>query len=108
MVLILKEYLVSKDDLLYKLHCFSIMPNHVHLLFEQKTNLPKIMHDIKGGSAFLINKFLNRSGKFWEKDYFDRYIRNQKHFISTYEYIKYNPIKANLKDSRERFYSVYE
>jgi REP element-mobilizing transposase RayT len=104
----LKEYLLSKEDELYKVVCFAVMPNHVHMLIQQKENLSDIIRAIKGGSAYRINKILDRHGKLWEKDYYDRMIRSQKHFNTVYEYIRYNPFKANLYDAKDRFYGIYE
>ncbi|MEA3405822.1 MAG: transposase [Pseudomonadota bacterium] len=92
----------------YNLIAVSIMPNHVHLLFQQKQPTAKIMQKLKGSSALVINKKLKRQGHFWEKCYFDKTIRNQKHFDVTYQYIKNNAIKAGLKDADQRFWGIYE
>ena len=35
----LKDFLLSKDKILYDLTAFSIMPNHLHLLFKQKEEI---------------------------------------------------------------------
>ncbi|MEA3405820.1 MAG: transposase [Pseudomonadota bacterium] len=92
----------------YQLIAVSIMPNHVHLLFQQKRPTAEIMQKLKGSSALMINRALERQGHFWEKSYFDKAIRNQKHFELTYEYIKNNAIKAGLKDAEQRFWGLYE
>src|ERR1044072_2063314 len=42
------------------------------------------------------NEYLNRSGRFWMKDYFDRFIRNEEHYWNTVRYIENNPVKARL------------
>ncbi|MBP6002438.1 MAG: hypothetical protein KA746_03280 [Pyrinomonadaceae bacterium] len=39
---------------------------------------------------------MDRKGQFWAKEYFDRYIRDQRHFASTIKYIEQNPVKARL------------
>jgi len=39
---------------------------------------------------------LSRKGPFWMKEYFDRYIRNDKHFRNVVKYIEENPVKARL------------
>ncbi len=104
----LKNYFLAKNNIFYELVCFCIMPNHIHMLFKQKENLAKIMHYIKGSTAHKINKILNKKGKFWEDNYYDRIIRNEKHFGIVYKYIKNNSLKAGLKDFENRFYSVYE
>jgi hypothetical protein len=36
------------------------------------------------------------AGQFWMLEYFDRYIRNAKHYQKTVEYIENNPAKARL------------
>ena len=84
------------------------MPNHVHILFKQHEELAKIMQLLKGSSAYQLNKLLGCKGKFWEDGYYDKLIRNEDHFSLTYEYIKYNAVKAGLSDSKERFYGIYE
>ena len=83
------------------LHCFCIMPNHVHILLStlddnEIVKLDKWLQLIKGGSAFLINKALNRTGKLWATESFDRYIRNEKHFYNSYNYTLNNPRLAKL------------
>ena len=47
-------------------------------------------------TAHEVNKIVCREGQFWLEDYFDRYIRNAKHFQKTVEYIENNPVKAGL------------
>ena len=59
---IMKNYLLSKDRDIYDLISFTIMPNHIHLLFKEKIELFQTLKIIKGGSAFLINKHLKREG----------------------------------------------
>ena len=98
----------SKDKVDYNLFAVSIMPNHVHLLFQQLQPLSIIMQHIKGNSAFIINKYRTESGKLWEKSYYDKAIRSEKQFQMTYQYIKNNAYKAKLKDANKRFYGVYE
>lgn len=79
------------------------MSNHVHLLFKQKDDLKKIVKILKGSSSNHINKLLQKKGAFWESGYFDKAIRNEKHFMTTYEYIKTKPqimtIKIGLKNT---------
>jgi REP element-mobilizing transposase RayT len=39
---------------------------------------------------------LGRKGRFWQKEYFDRYIRSARHFAKVVAYIENNPVKARL------------
>jgi len=103
----LKSFLLSKDKILYDLVAFSIMPNHLHLLFKQKEEIARTIKIIKGASAFGINKILSKKGSLWEKGYFDKGIRDQTHFDIVYNYIAHNAEKANLQDAKERFYGIY-
>jgi REP element-mobilizing transposase RayT len=102
----LHRYLLLEDQKLYDLVSFCIMPNHVHILFKQLKPLDTTIKTIKGKSAIEINKILGSSGKFWASEYFDKVIRDEKHFDVVYRYIQNNPIKAGLIES-ERFYSKY-
>lgn len=102
----LKEFFISKNNILYELVVFCIMPNHVHLLFNQIEDLTRIMKLLKGGSSLAINKILLKQGRFWEKDYYDRLIRNENHFLQTYNYICNNPQK--LPDKNKRLFTFME
>jgi len=103
----LNSLLKSKHGEWYDLIAFSIMPNHVHLLLKPHIKLAAVMQKIKGSSSRSINKIMGRSGRFWAPDYYDRTIRDQKHFDLVYDYIKNNPLKLG-KNECYRFYGVYE
>lgn len=82
----------------YRLLAWVIMPNHVHVLIETIYGFPlhKIMLSWKSFTAHKANEILGRSGQFWFKDYFDRYIRDERHFQNVVRYIHENPVKAGL------------
>ncbi len=93
-----QETLLNDDGKKYRLSAWVVMPNHVHLLaarFEDEI-LADIMQVFKSVTSHKANKALRRSGQFWMLDYFDRYIRNAKHYKKTIEYIENNPVKARL------------
>ncbi len=102
------EHCKNLEPECYKLICLSVMPNHIHILFEQYQNLGEVICKLKGGLAYIINKKLNLKGSFWERDYYDRTIRDERHLLTTYDYIENNARKASLKDAKSRFYSCYE
>jgi len=93
------------DGVRYHLIAWCIMPNHLHVLIETKPgySLSDIAHSWKSFTAHEANKLLGRSGTFWMPDYFDRFIRDEKHFAATVEYIRENPVKAGLVDSPEKW-----
>ena len=69
----------------YKIYAFVVMPNHVHVLFEPlgAFKIAEILHSWKRFSSQKLNEFLGKSGALWQKESWDRYIRNQKHFNQT-------------------------
>jgi REP element-mobilizing transposase RayT len=86
------------DDERYQLHAWTIMPNHVHALLTPATGieLAKIVHSWKSFTANKANRLLTRQGKFWHAEYFDRFIRDERHFDTALRYIERNPVKAGL------------
>ena len=86
------------DSQRYRLSAWVVMPNHVHLLAAPCIghSLSNIMHSLKSYTAQEANRLLNRRGNFWFEDYFDRYIRNAKHFENAVNYIESNPVRAGL------------
>jgi putative DNA methylase len=93
-----EEALLKSDGERYRLIAWVIMPNHVHLLLSPLHDhaMAEIMHSIKSFTSHEANKLLNRTGHFWAKEYYDRYIRDARHFASTILYIENNPVKARL------------
>lgn len=108
---VVEENLHRFDGVRYKLFSWVIMPNHVHILLRpmENTLLSDIMHSMKSYTANRANKVLNRTGKFWSAEYFDRYMRDYDHFEKTVAYIHGNPVKAGLceKASDWRFSSAW-
>jgi putative transposase len=77
-----------------------VMPNHVHALFVQNPAWPleKLIQSWKRFTAREINKLVERSGSLWQRDYFDRLVRDEKHFVNCVRYIRRNPEKAGISE----------
>lgn len=82
----------------YQLHAWTVMPNHVHTLLTPKSgdSLSQILHSWKSFTANKANAVLGRTGSFWQREYFDRFVRNEEHFAAAVVYIENNPVKAGL------------
>ena len=95
----------------YVLHAWVVLPNHVHVLFTPKAGheMSEIAHAWKSFTAHEGNKALQRAGEFWQREPFDRYIRDEKHFTNAVAYIENNPVKAGLCQTPEdwRWGSAY-
>lgn len=89
----------------YHLHAWVVMPNHVHVLIEPMAGntLADVVQSWKSFTAKLILKntageppALPGNARLWQSDYWDRFIRNERHYHSTVDYIHNNPVKAGL------------
>lgn len=86
----------------YKLICYCIMPNHIHLVFELiKANkgISKIMQSIKRISARKSNLSLKRTGKFWQDESYDRLVRDDKELYFIIKYVLMNPVNAGIVEN---------
>jgi REP element-mobilizing transposase RayT len=63
--------------------------------------LDRIIHSWKSFTASEANRLLRRTGQFWFNDYFDRYIRDEKHYYNAIHYIHKNPVAAGLVERAE-------
>ncbi len=90
----------KNDDSLYELGCYVVMPNHVHAVVRplQPAEYPleRILRDWKGGSSYEINLLLGRSRTLWQRESFDRIIRDEKRLYRVIQYIGRNPELAGL------------
>ena len=95
---IIQDALKRYDGERYRLYAWVVMPNHIHVLLRQVSGfkLEKIIHSLKSFTAQESNKVLGREGKFWMREAFDRYIRDEEHFGRALRYIENNPVKAKL------------
>jgi REP element-mobilizing transposase RayT len=95
---IVQDAFLLFDGARYRLHAWTIMPNHVHVLFSQISGNPlgAVIASWKRFTAAQANQRLGRSGPFWQKDYWDRFIRDDDHFAAAEHYIDMNPVKAGL------------
>lgn len=104
----------------YRLLAFVVMPNHCHVLIEciEGFLLWKIVNSWKSYTARWINEHVvgrkkpelgnntcragarrsqgHHSQVLWQRDYWDRYIRDERHFPSARAYIENNPVSAGL------------
>ena len=90
---------------------FIIMPNHIHGIifivgaihelplqkYRRKMLLPKVIGYFKMNTAKQFNQILNRTGQpFWQRNYYEHIIRNEKELNRIREYIQNNPLKWEL------------
>ena len=103
------EVLVKYDRDRYWHHAWVLMPNHAHVLFSMKegVTLPELLKAWKGASSRAAGLLLDRrmtGAAFWQKDYFDRLVRDEAHLANCARYIRRNPAKANLRADEYTLY----
>lgn len=113
---IMQSTLLHHDQQHYHLLAWCIMPNHVHVLIErlETRSIAQIVKSWKTFSSRGIRAYLKglhadqevgapgnlndilQYKSLWQRDYFDRYMRNEEHFHTTLAYIENNPVHAGL------------
>jgi hypothetical protein len=78
-------------------HAWVVMPNHVHSLVSlgEDEELEALLGSWKKFTARRISNRI-RGAAYWQKDYFDRLIRDDAHFWNCARYVRRNPAKAKL------------
>jgi len=96
---IVAEALGHFEGARYEQLSWVIMPNHVHALFALRSDssLETVLHSWKRFTARRINAQLSQTGNLWQRDYFDRLVRDGTHFARCVSYIRRNPAKAKLR-----------
>ncbi|MDX1973504.1 MAG: transposase [Candidatus Sumerlaeia bacterium] len=81
------------DGIRYSLGPYVIMPNHVHVLIQQKEGwrIEDILQSWKSYTAKQINKMRGTSGPFWQLEYWDRIVRSEEQWHAYRLYIERNP-----------------
>jgi REP element-mobilizing transposase RayT len=84
---LVQDKIIDYSDSLYDLAAWAIMANHVHIVIQ----------------AFTANQPLGRTGKFWQDEYYDHFIRSEDELNRVIRYVERNPVKAGQVDSIEHY-----
>ena len=82
------DYREGKD---FELGDIVVMPNHVHFLAAFNREPKIVMERLMDFTTREINRLLGRRGGLWDRDFFDRMIRNERHLENVRGYIADNP-----------------
>jgi REP element-mobilizing transposase RayT len=97
--LLVKE-MHKSDETRAEIGCYVIMPNHVHAIVRplqtHRSALDEVVRAWKGASAFAINRTRGATGRRWQREGFDRIIRDEEHLYRVIQYIGRNPRRAGL------------
>ncbi len=86
------------DDRRYRLRAWVVMPNHVHAVVEliEGANIRDVVASWKAFSGRAANRVLGQTGRFWQREYFDRELRTEDEIARAVAYTEANPVKAGL------------
>jgi REP element-mobilizing transposase RayT len=84
----------------YRLLAWCVMPNHVHVVVRlfPGHELAKVVKAWKNFSAKAANHALVQKSRFWQREYYDRLLRNSDELARAVRYTLENPAKAGLKN----------
>jgi putative transposase len=95
-------YLKVLKEAIYKyqiaIHCYVLMPNHIHLLLtpQAETAPSQMMQFIGRFYVRYFNKKYNRTGTLWEGRFRSAVIDSERYLLDLYNYIESNPVRAKL------------
>jgi menaquinone-specific isochorismate synthase len=96
---LMRRTLEHFDGERYELYEWCVMPNHVHAIVRPFAGhtLDQIIHSWKSFSVREANRLLERTGEFWQAEYYDHLIRDEADYVHAVDYVRRNPEKAGLK-----------
>lgn len=83
----------------YDLEAWVVMPNHVHVVFQRRSDweLAEVVGGWKSYTAHRAREFVEFGDHFWQRGYFDRLIRTKTELRDTIQYVRQNPESAGLE-----------
>jgi len=113
--IVLKSLLFGHEQRRYQLYAATVLPDHVHFLFEPQIkeedkqgkpvfwSLPEILQAIKSFTAYEINRSEGTTGQVWENESFDRMIRGDTDLEEKFHYICRNPWDSGVVPIAENY-----
>lgn len=97
------RYIKQPRKLLVEILCFSLLPNHFHLLLRQKKDqgIIKFMQKLGTGYTMYFNQKYKRVGSLFQGRFKATLVKQESHFIYLPDYIHLNPLDAIEPNWRE-------
>lgn len=89
----------------FKLYCFCLMPNHVHLIIEVQDPLMlnKIMRGLNLSYTLYFNSRYDKVGHLWQDRFKSKVIDKDAYLFECINYIETNPIRSSLVSHLEDY-----
>jgi hypothetical protein len=108
-----QQCLHTIDGVLCAFDAYVILPTHVHMLFSQQVGLIDGPTPEQVSAVFRMtveqraNQYLGRSGAFWHKDDFHRYLRSGDDIRAARSFIRQAPVRSGLVEKPEEWEWLY-
>ena len=94
----------------YFLDSAVVMPDHAHMVFRPREQadgswpeLSALIGGLKSFTAKQIQRQRGDDGPFWQREYFDRIVRDEDELLEKRRYIWNNPVKAGLVEDPKAY-----
>lgn len=89
----------------FKLYCFVVMDNHVHLIIQVNSliSISKIMHAIVLSYSVKFRKKYGYTGYVWQGRFKSKVIEGEQYIIECIDYIHSNPVRAKIVNRLEDY-----
>jgi putative transposase len=103
--LFLKTLFGYRDQQIFRLYEFVLMPDHLHLLLAPKPTiaLERTMQFIKGGYSHAFTKETGSTMEIWERSFTNHRVRHSFDYEQHRLYIHLNPVRAGLAEFAENY-----
>lgn len=94
------------DCFLVSVVCYCLMPNHFHLIVQQKVDkgISKFIQRVSTGYTMYFNKRYERSGVLFQSKFKAKHIENDQYLLHLARYIHLNPLDLLMaKDENDLF-----
>ncbi len=99
------EAIRHRETSMWQMFEFVVMPTHVHFFFSlRRSGLQEAMEDFKRWTGHRAARLISlERGRFWQDEWFDHWSRSDEEDERIVEYIRRNPVKAQLVESYDRW-----
>ncbi len=102
---LVRAAILSVHEQMWRVHVLTVMPTHAHVVatpLQQSPgkwySLSMILQRVKGSSAYQINARRRSTGQIWQRESFDRIVRDEAEYVEKAAYILNNAVKAGLAE----------
>jgi REP element-mobilizing transposase RayT len=96
--LVIEAFEEVRGGLHFALCGYVLMPDHWHALIwpQHPVTISQVVHEIKRQSALKVNHKRTTRGPLWQRQFWDRFVRNEREFARRVDYMHSNPLRSGL------------